>query len=62
MRFEVTLLKDRFPFIAKIRWQLLSRPEIDISVKATGLPDMMEVDYLNSLSLPFVLPQFLYCP
>ena len=43
MRFALTFVENRFPFISSLRWSLLERPEIDISVKAGGLPGMMEV-------------------
>jgi len=49
MRFALTFVENRFPFISSLRWSILERPYIDLSVKAGGLPGMMEVSCLFAL-------------
>lgn len=41
MRFSVTFVENRFPFISSLRWSLLERPSIKLKVKAGGLPVVM---------------------
>lgn len=42
MRFALTFVENRFPFISSLRWSLLERPEIDISVKPIIFPKDMQ--------------------
>lgn len=49
MRFALTFVENRFPFISSIRWSLLERPEIDISVKPIIFPKDMQVCFFKFL-------------
>jgi len=57
MRFSLTFAENRFPFISSLRWSLLRIPEIDISVKAGGLPGMMEMPSITVRFLELVRHQ-----
>lgn len=51
MRFMLTFAPNRYPFISSLRWSLLRKPQIGISVKAGGLPNMMEVSNIKIFNL-----------